>query len=339
MSEPSGKVTCPDCSTVILRKNVVKHYRRNHPGLDPRKRMKESKEETRITKPRFEATNSKIAGVLVVIVVVILIIVAGLVMFSLINEDGSGTPDRRTVFFSASDHVVINASWYQSSRSQAETIYLIHDIGGDRTIWDDYARELQSEGYNVMAIDMRGHGESTKNLFNEEIVYDWTTMGHLDFIMYQADIQAAYDWVHGEDNEGEPNTDAGSDGGFIGIGRGGIYGMNKFARMSREERIMSGVVLSPLLFVPDPSLPNEFTNQVFQDWGDIRPIMMAASDGDGTGGLAIDTIMTQKTDDGETNGDGVYVPGSSLGINLLRNKDLKERILLQFEASWGLSPG
>jgi pimeloyl-ACP methyl ester carboxylesterase len=338
MSEPSGKVTCPDCSTVVQRKNLAKHYRRKHPGLDPRKRMKETREEPRISKPRFEATNSKVAGVLVVITVVTLIIVAGLVVFSFINDEGTGTPDMRTIYFSASDHVVINASWYQSSRSGAETIYLVHDIGEDRTIWDDYARELQSEGYNVMAIDMRGHGESTKNLFDENIVYDWTTMEHLDFIMFQADIKAAYDWVHGEDNEGEPNTDAGTDSAFVGIGKGGLYGMYKFARMS-QERVVSGVILSPMLFYPDTDLIDEFMNRVLEDWGDIRPIMMAASEGDGTGVLAINTTMTRKVEDGETNGDGVFIEGSSLGIDLLKNSDLKERILLQFENSWGLSPG
>lgn len=332
MSDLSGKVSCPDCSMNVQSKNLAKHYRRLHPGLDPRKRLRETREEPRINKPRFEATNSWIAGVLVVVAIVVMIIVAGLVVLSFINDGGAGTPDKRTVFFSASDGVVINASWYQSSRSEAETIYLVHDIGEDRTIWNDYAKELQSKGYNVMAIDMRGHGESTKSIVNEDPVV-WTEMGHLDFLMFQGDIQAAYDWVHGEDDDGEPNSDAGSDGAFIGIGKGGLYGMNKFARMS-QYRIISGVVLSPTLDCYELNV-----DQVFQDWGDVSPIMMAASEGDGTGGLAIDTIMTRKVEDGETNGDGVYVSGSSLGLNLLKNKDLKERILEQFENSWDISPG
>jgi pimeloyl-ACP methyl ester carboxylesterase len=338
MSDPSGKIVCPDCSTIVQKKNLIKHYRRMHPGLDPRKRMRESRDEPKITKPRFEATNSWIAGALVTIIVVAILIVAGLLVISFVHDNGSGINDERTVFFSASDGVVINASWYQSSRSDAETIYLIHDIGEDRTIWNDYALELQSEGFNVIAIDMRGHGESTKSIVSEDIVYDWTTMDHDDFLLYQADIQAAYDWVHGENNDGEPNTDAGSDGAFIGIGKGGIYGMNKFAKMSRE-RVMAGAVLSPRLFYPDPVLKEEFMNQVFQDWGDIRPILIATSEGDGAGKLAMNTTLATKEADGETNGEGFYVEGSAMGIDLLKNSGLKELILLTFDRSWEINPG
>jgi hypothetical protein len=66
---------------------------------------------------------------------------------------------------------------------------------------------------------------------------------------------------------------------------------------------------------------------------------MARSEGDGTGRLAMDTILTRKENDGETNGYGLITGGSKLGIDLLESKDLKEEILETFEDSWGISPG
>jgi len=39
-------------------------------------------------------------------------------------------------------------------------VILLHMLGGDRSSWDDYARQLTSAGYAVFALDMRGHGET-----------------------------------------------------------------------------------------------------------------------------------------------------------------------------------
>ena len=46
-------------------------------------------------------------------------------------------------------------------------VILLHMLFGDRTSWDDYARQLASTGYAVFALDMRGHGE-TGGLVNWE---------------------------------------------------------------------------------------------------------------------------------------------------------------------------
>ena len=187
MSDPSDKMTCPDCNMVFQRKNISKHYKKMHPGLDPYRRIRESREQQKVRKPRFEASNSWVAGVLIVMGVVVMIVIASLLVFTFVNEGGDGLKDKRIVFFSASDGAVINATWYQSSRSNAETIYLIHDIGQDRTIWNDYAPELQSKGYNVMAIDTRGHGDSTKSIIDPDYVYDYAKRCYRPFICMEDD--------------------------------------------------------------------------------------------------------------------------------------------------------
>ena len=44
----------------------------------------------------------------------------------------------------------------------APPIVLLHDIGDDRKSWDDVARRV-AQGFRVLAIDMRGHGETTRS--------------------------------------------------------------------------------------------------------------------------------------------------------------------------------
>jgi dienelactone hydrolase len=47
-------------------------------------------------------------------------------------------------------------------------VILLHMLWGNRTSWDDYARQLASAGYAVFTLDMRGHGE-TGGLVNWEL--------------------------------------------------------------------------------------------------------------------------------------------------------------------------
>jgi hypothetical protein len=76
---------------------------------------------------------------------------------------------------------------------------------------------------------------------------------------------------------------------------------------------------------------------VFEDYGDTRPIMMAAGEGDGTGKLAMDTILTRKEIDGEKNGVGYFVVGSSqVGMPLFEYKSLRGQILEVLQDGWDL---
>ena len=96
---------------------------------------------------------------------------------------------------------------------------------------------------------------------------------------------------------------------------------------------MSTVMISPTLDCYDLDV-----EQVFEDYGDFRPILLAASEGDGTGKLAIDTILTRKFEDGENNGLGVFVPGSGVGMPLMEDQDLKAGILDTFDLGWNIQP-
>jgi pimeloyl-ACP methyl ester carboxylesterase len=270
-----------------------------------------------------------------VILALMLTSIGLLLVFSILDDDGRRIEEPRKIFYSASDGAIINGTFYPSPDKGAPMVYLIHDIGGSRQDFGDYPLELQEDGLNVLVIDLRGHGESTINIKSGDITYDWTTMEHIDFLGISNDIFGAYEWVYGDSPvSGEPNTDAGPDGAFIGIGKGGLYAMNRFALMSRQ-RILSGTIISPTL-----NCYGLDVERVFENWGDVFPILLAASQGDGTGEMAMNTILTRKENDDEKNGIGVFVPGSKVGSVLLNDEDLKEQISLVLELGWEVeAPG
>ncbi len=327
----SPKVECPECGTWIEKKNVPRHFMKVHPDQDPVARMRERRIE-RPPRPFYEMPRSTVAGIFIAMFV-LLLLVSGTLLFLSFHQPVESTPDSpRKIWYTAGDGAIINGTFYPALSKDQPTVYLVHDLGKDRTVWNEYAAELQKEDYNVLAIDLRGHGGSTLNVKNPDIEYDWTEMNHDDLMGIQLDIQGAYRWVHGEDENGKKNTEAGSDGAMIGVGRGGLFALSQVAKMSRE-RFMSAVVISPLMDVYSLDVI-----QVFENYGDVRPVMMAASEGDTIAGRVMDEVMGRKEADGETNGITYYVTGNKVGMPLLENQGLKEGILETLDQGWNTVP-
>ncbi len=61
----------------------------------------------------------------------------------------------------ASDDVAIAGSYWKAADPAAPAILLLHGNGGNRQDMRDMALWLASEGYSVLSIDMRGHGQSS----------------------------------------------------------------------------------------------------------------------------------------------------------------------------------
>jgi alpha-beta hydrolase superfamily lysophospholipase len=64
------------------------------------------------------------------------------------------------VTFNTSDGVKIAATYFPGD-SGKPGIVLVHMLSRTRTDWRDFAFKAQEEGYNVLTIDLRGHGGST----------------------------------------------------------------------------------------------------------------------------------------------------------------------------------
>lgn len=69
--------------------------------------------------------------------------------------------------FTASDGLVIAATYYGAAKRPAPGVLLLHMLGGRKEDWSKFAILLNMAGYNVLAIDLRGHGMTGGDL-------DWT---------------------------------------------------------------------------------------------------------------------------------------------------------------------
>lgn len=65
------------------------------------------------------------------------------------------------VSFRTDDGVTIAATWYEPSARPAPAVILVHMLGKTRRDWDHLASRAASEGIGALALDLRGHGESS----------------------------------------------------------------------------------------------------------------------------------------------------------------------------------
>jgi dienelactone hydrolase len=67
----------------------------------------------------------------------------------------------RTVSFRAADGTHLSASLHEPDRRPAPGIVLIHMLTRSRSDWNDAAERLRDAGFVALALDLRGHGESS----------------------------------------------------------------------------------------------------------------------------------------------------------------------------------
>jgi pimeloyl-ACP methyl ester carboxylesterase len=68
----------------------------------------------------------------------------------------AGKPSR----FVTEDGVEIMGSMWMPEGAKAPAVILLHMLGHNRGDWNGFAEELLKDGYAVVSIDLRGHGES-----------------------------------------------------------------------------------------------------------------------------------------------------------------------------------
>ncbi len=71
-------------------------------------------------------------------------------------------------------------------------VLLLHGYGEDRSAWKDFSRQLLNRGWAVMAVDLRGHGESnTRNQRPIQASPDWRVNPH----EFPVDLDPSLDWL------------------------------------------------------------------------------------------------------------------------------------------------
>lgn len=66
----------------------------------------------------------------------------------------------RPVTLTASDGVSIAGTFYEAPARPAPAVLLVHMLGRSKTDWAAFADRVQGAGFTVLALDLRGHGQS-----------------------------------------------------------------------------------------------------------------------------------------------------------------------------------
>lgn len=98
------------------------------------------------------------------------------------------------------DKQTLKASWYapRKKNRQVPGVMLVHDAGADRFSMNSLAERLQKDGFAVLSLDLRGHGESK----TEEL--DWSALDEdarkAQWAYAQRDVDAGVRWLLSQDN-------------------------------------------------------------------------------------------------------------------------------------------
>jgi pimeloyl-ACP methyl ester carboxylesterase len=172
---------------------------------------------------------------------------------TLVPETAVSEPITENVTIEAADGLLLHATYYgPGGIGPFPGVILLHMLGSNRQVWEDvgFTEALLTEGYAVLALDMRGHGDSGSNR-------DWQ----------QADDDLEWVWnyfVGLENIDGERTA-------VIGASIGSNIALRTGAN---EPAVKTTVLLSPGL-----DYRGVTTEDAVEKYGS-RPILIVASEED-----------------------------------------------------------
>src|SRR5438034_7649034 len=102
----------------------------------------------------------------------------------------------RPVRLNSSDDLGLVATYYPVESESAPAALLLHNFGQKSQEWHAFALLLQRNGIAALALDLRGHGESTRKLTDQGAqLVDFRTLTETDFKQMLLDINLANDWL------------------------------------------------------------------------------------------------------------------------------------------------
>jgi len=151
------------------------------------------------------------------------------------------------------DDVAISALYYappSGTTNRAPAVLFLHSLGEDRDEWGSFPSLLNQNGFAVMAIDFRGHGDSTRRVTASGAqVIDHRSFGPRDYQNMLLDINTAVDWL-----EEQPNVDKDR---IVLIGSS--LGANLAVRYATEHTELTGLLLfSPGMTYRDVRIDDAF---------------------------------------------------------------------------------
>jgi dienelactone hydrolase len=107
----------------------------------------------------------------------------------------TGANASEEVSFTTSDDISIQATFsHPKGRARVPAVILLHQLAGERHAWNALAQKLVGNNYVVLAIDLRGHGDSTA--FGES-TRTYKDFADADYGAMIRDVRAAAEYLRG----------------------------------------------------------------------------------------------------------------------------------------------
>jgi len=171
----------------------------------------------------------------------------------------AGKPSR----FVTEDGVEIVGSMWMPESGKAPAVILLHMLGRTREDWNGFAEELLKNGYAVVSIDLRGHGESVKTKDGKTLNYkQFTDSDYRNMVM---DVAPVLQFLR---------EDQRVDGNRIAI-IGASIGANVALKVAASDPDIAAVVL----LSPGKNYRGVTTEGAMIEYGQ-RPVLIAVSEED-----------------------------------------------------------
>lgn len=107
---------------------------------------------------------------------------------------GRAASEGRVVSVLTGDSVHLRGTYWEPREPGNISVLLLHDFAADRMVWHPFVPAFRSRGWGVLALDLRGHGESVRQDMRSEALKpqerELRSSAH-----YPADVQAALAWL------------------------------------------------------------------------------------------------------------------------------------------------
>ncbi|MGA2222452.1 MAG: alpha/beta fold hydrolase [Verrucomicrobiia bacterium] len=192
----------------------------------------------------------------------------------------------RTIRLTTADEVGISAAYYPVASDSAPAVVLLHGLATNRDEWSGFASLLQRNGIAALAIDLRGHGESTRRLTAQgPELLDYHKFTPRDFQDMLLDVNAATDWLL--DQPG------------INKNRIGIVGASLGANIALRYTMFNEDLAALLLLSPGIVYKDVRTDDVMKRLGPV-PLRIAVSRNDSFAFESAKRLMEIRKDAGRS---------------------------------------
>jgi dienelactone hydrolase len=103
-----------------------------------------------------------------------------------------GAQQAKDVTIETPDAVKIAATYYPGEKNKPGLV-LLHQLSRNRNDWRSFAFDCQEKGYHVLAIDLRGHGQSTEGKNGRKL--DFQKFSDTDYENMVQDVSAGVQWL------------------------------------------------------------------------------------------------------------------------------------------------